>query len=217
MPGVSESVAEWASAVATLLAVLVALFGPAWERRRRSPSLYLEADPADELGPDAKVVFVPEPAGDSRVWLRLAVGNDGRSTAEGVRVVLVRVEASHPYPHQPPMRELKWADVPYDTVTLAPGDLRLVDLVHVATAEDADGTPRRGLVPGVMGYDADDEAHPGHRLWWDLAGGVYTFHLRLSARDVPAVRYVARCEIDSAVVHLRDLARQLAATTVTRR
>ena len=210
----SESVAEWASAVATLLAVLVALFGPAWERRRRRPSLYLEADCGDEFGADAKVVFVPEPAGDSRVWLRLAVGNKGRSTAEGVRVVLVRVEATHPYPHQPPTRELKWADVPYDTVTLAPGDVRLVDLVHVATAEDADGTSRRGLVPGVMRYDADDEAHPGHRLWWDLDGGVYTFHLRLSARDVPSTRYVARCEIESATGAPADLARQLAATTV---
>ena len=212
----SESVAEWASAVVTLLAVLVALFGPAWERRRRSPSLYLEADPGDELGPDAKVVFLPEPARDSRVWLRLAVGNSGRSTAEDVRVVLVRVEASPPDPHQLPMRELKWADVPYDTVTLAPGDLRLVDLLHVATAEDADGRHRCGLVPGVMAYDADDEPHPGHRLWWDVAGGTYTFHLRLSARDVPAVRYVAHCEIDPSALHPRDLARQLAATTVSR-
>jgi hypothetical protein len=67
-----------------------------------------------------------------------------------------------------------------------------------------------------MGYDADDEAHPGHRLWWDLAGGVYRFHLRLSARDVPAVRYVAQCVIDAAALHPRDLAQQLAATTVTR-
>ena len=210
----TDAVSGWASAVATFLAVLVALFGPAWDRRRRLPVLYLDAEPSGDLGPDAKVVFVPEPAGDSRVWLRLAVGNRGRSTAEGVRVVLFRVEASQPYPHHPPMRELKWADVPYDTVTLAPGDVRLVDLVHVATAEDADGTSRRGLVPGVMRYDADDEAHPGHRLWWDLDGGVYTFHLRLSARDVPSTRYVARCEIESATGAPADLARQLAATTV---
>jgi hypothetical protein len=210
----TESVAAWASAVATFLAVLVALFGPAWERGRRRAVLYLDADPSDDLGPHAKVVFVPEPAGDSRVWVRLAVGNSGRSTAEGVRVVLVRVEASQSYPHQPPMRELKWADVPFDTVTLAPGELRLVDLVHLQITGDAAGAPRRGLVPGVMGYDQSDDAHPGHRLWWDLAGGVYTFHLSLSAKDVPAVRYVARCELDMADADIGDLAQQLARTTV---
>ena len=211
----SETVAAWASAVATLFAVLVALFGPAWERRRRSPLLYLEADPSDELGPDAKVVFIPAPAGDSKVWLRLAVGNRGRSTAEGVRVVLVRVDPPQPAPHQPPARELKWADVPFDTVTLAPGDLRLVDLLHVA-AEDAGGTRRCGLVPGVMTYGAGDEAHPGHRLWLELVPGTYTFHLRLSATDVPAARFVVRCEVDAGTTDLAELAQQVARTTVAR-
>ena len=90
-----------------------------------------------------------------------------------------------------------------------------MDLLHLAAADDAHGGQRQGLVPGVMAYEPGDDAHPGHRLWWDLMSGTYTFHLRLSARDVPSKRYVARCAIE-ATPDLGSLARQLAAVTVQR-
>jgi hypothetical protein len=209
---VGETTAAWAGAVATLLAVLVALFGPAWERGRRSPLLHLVADPPAHLGAAAKVVHVPAPAGDSKVWLRLAVVNAGRSTAEGVRVTLARVEAPQPLTHPPPLRELKWADVPFDSVTLAPGEVRLVDLLHVAMP-DGDVT-EPGLVPGVMRYEPGDDARPGHRLWLTAVGGGYAFHLTVSARDVPAGHYVARVDLRPESAGTGEVARQLGLTTV---
>jgi hypothetical protein len=209
-----ESTAAWAGAVATLLAVLVALFGPAWERGRRSPVLHLLADPPPHLGDTTKVVHVPSPGGDSTVWLRLAVVNAGRSTAEGVRVTLARVEAPEALPHPPPLRELKWADVPFDTVTLAPGEVRLVDLLHVALADGDVAEP--GLVPGVMSYQPEDDARPGHRLWLTAVDGGYALHLTLSARDVPATRHVARLDLRLDGAAPGEVVRQLGLTTVER-
>jgi hypothetical protein len=190
----SEAAAAWAGALATLLAVLVALFGTAWERRRSRPVLDLGTGPAD-LRADAMVIHIPDASGDERVWLRLTVMNRGRSTAEAVRLVLLGMAHSGGGSHHPPMRELKWADVPFETVTLAPHEFRLVDLLHVASPA---GGAQQGVVPGVVQFEGDPEVAPGHRLWWPASTGRYTFRVALSARDVPARRFEVELDLDVA-------------------
>jgi len=199
---VSEVWAAWASAGATFLAVVVALFGPAWDRRRRSPRLRLTAEAPERLGPNSTVVFVPAPAGDGRIWLRLMVSNEGMSTAEAVRVLLLSVRTPAPLEHQPPLRELKWGDIPSETMTLAPGEIRPVDLIRLETTSP-------GMVAGFMCHSPSDEAHPGHRLWWPLLSGGYQFELSVSAKDVPARRYVATCDLHVEGSTAQQLASQL--------
>lgn len=179
--------AAWAGTGATTLAVVVALFGPGFERWRRRPRLRL-GDPPPELGTAAKVVGGATDGDGVVHWLRLAVTNCGRSTAEDVRAILLRIDAPHPWRKQPPSRELKWADVRADRGSLPPRVTRLIDLVHVKAVPDG-ATVRRGIVAGVQPVSSADHGQPGSLLWRDLVPGRYVAHVSLSARDVAAVHY----------------------------
>jgi hypothetical protein len=177
----------WVGAGATTLAVVVALFGPSFERWRRRPKLML-SDPPAELGTEAKVVGGPTD-GDSVVhWLRVAVTNCGRSTADDVRAILLRIDAPERLRKQPPSRELKWADVQADRGTLPPRVARLVDVVHVKFVPQG-GVVRCGLVSGVMPVSRADHGEPDSLLWRDLVPGPYVVHVSVSARDVAALHY----------------------------
>jgi hypothetical protein len=80
--------ATWAGAVATLLAVIVALFlglWPAWEQRRRRPILDVEVG---EIEPFERPVF--DQLNVTEYRLRLAVTNTGRTTATGVQAIIER-------------------------------------------------------------------------------------------------------------------------------
>jgi len=139
------STGDWIAAVsaaATVVAVVAALFGPAVERRLRRPRLVLLAEPPAELGVAAKVVADARADGAVCYWLRLAVSNVGRTTADEVRLLLYRVDVEPPLAVQPPAREAKWADVPQDTLTLPPGITRLVDVLHVVRTRDRRGGRR---------------------------------------------------------------------------
>jgi hypothetical protein len=194
----ADTAAAWFSATGTLLAVLVALFGPSWERFRRRPRLQLAADPPDELGTAAKVVGGRTETGVVTYWLRMAVSNAGRSTAEDVRVILLRIDAPQPLAKQPPSRELKWADVATDRGTLPPRVSRLVDIVHLTEATDSSGHERLGLVSGVMPLSAADKGQPDSLLWRNLDTGRYTVHVSVSARDVAAAHYALAFDVDTA-------------------
>ncbi|MFD2093311.1 hypothetical protein [Blastococcus deserti] len=191
-----DDAAAWASAGATTLAVVVALFGPGFERWRRRPKLVL-SDPPPELGTAAKVVGGPTDGDGVVHWLRVAVSNDGRSTAEDVRVILLRIDAPEPLRKQPPSRELKWADVRTDRGSLPPRVARLVDVVHVKFVPDG-GQLRRGLVAGVQPVSSADSGQPGSLLWRDLTAGTYVVHVSVSARDVAARHYAISFAVPAA-------------------
>jgi hypothetical protein len=84
----------WMGALATLLAVLVALivaFWPTWRDRRRRPVLLISVG---EIEPFERPVF--ESGELAEVRLRVSVTNEGRSTARRVRV---RIEGWWSYMH----------------------------------------------------------------------------------------------------------------------
>jgi hypothetical protein len=174
-----DTLAAWVGAGTTFLAVLVALFGPRWERRRLRPILVLLADPPAGMDPGSGVVSWPTVEGWPCCWMRVAVGNVGRTTADDVRLIWLRIETPQPLEKQPPARELKWADIPVDKATLPPNVTRLVDLLHVIIVPPSAGAPRRGFIPGVMAFkETDEETRPDSFLWRDLGPGRHTVHLR---------------------------------------
>jgi hypothetical protein len=189
--------AAWAGAIATSLAVVVALFGPGFERWRRRPKLTLSAYPPAELGTAAKVVGGDTEDGAVTYWLRLPILNSGRSTAEDVRAFFLRIEGPTQINKQPPSRELKWADVIFDRGTLPPRVSRLIDIVHVTTAPDSAGRTRRGVVAGVMPLSSADRGYPDSLLWRDMASGRYQVHVSVSAKDIAAVRYIITFILDA--------------------
>jgi hypothetical protein len=194
--GVVDAAAEWSGSAATFLAVLVALFGPGWERHRRRPRLVVTSEPPEELGTNAKVVSARTEDGSTIHWLRMAVTNEGRSTAEDVRLISLRIEAPGARGRQAPSRELKWADVATDTCSLPPRVSRLVDVVHLTETQDESHVRRRGLVSGVMPLSGADRGRPDSVLWQDLDTGRYAIHVSLSARDVPAAHYAITFTVD---------------------
>jgi hypothetical protein len=171
------------SVVATVCAVLVALFGaPVWQWWRR-PILKIGADD----GAGRRLVCQDKGDGmiDFRCWLRLPVTNVGRSTAEDVMVLLTRVNTPQRIHQQPPARELKWADVPADRLSLPPAVSRLVDVMNFARIS-GNGEYREGLLAGLMPLGNWDHVSPNSPLWMDASPGTYVFHVCLAARDVRA-------------------------------
>jgi hypothetical protein len=206
-------VPAWVGAGATTLAVVVALFGPGFERWRRRPKLVL-SDPPPELGMEAKVVGGPTDGGVVH-WLRLAVSNCGSSTADEVRAILLRVDAPERLRKQFPSRELKWADVKADRETLPPGVTRLIDVVHVKFV--ADGAEiRRGLVGGLQPVSTADGGQPGSLLWRDLEPGPYVVHIGVSARDVAARNYAVAFTVPDGLKPERVAAALRQASVTTR-
>src|SRR4051812_32997369 len=98
----ADAIAAWFGATATFVAVLVALFGPSWERHRRRPRLLLGSNASPELGAAAKVVGGRTDDGSVIYRLRLAVSNAGRTTVNDVRVIMLRIDAPQTLVKQPP-------------------------------------------------------------------------------------------------------------------
>ncbi len=76
-------------------------------RHRRRPRLFVTSAPFRELGTAAKVVGGVTEDGNVIHWSRMVVTNEGRSTAEDVRLISLRIDAPRPLAEQPPSRELK--------------------------------------------------------------------------------------------------------------
>ena len=169
---------------------------------RRRPRLRLSADPPRDLGTQAKVVPSRQDKHNDAYWLRMAVTNDGMTTAHDVRVILLRIDAPEPWRTQPPSRELKWADVDADRATLPPKVSRLVDIVHIVRVTEHGRLnirrhERCGLVPTLKPLSAADSGRPGTLLWRDLLRGTYVVHVALSADDVPSSHVAVRFRIDA--------------------
>src|SRR4051812_2042554 len=97
----ADGIAAWFGATATFLAVLVALFGATWERHRRQPRLLMRSNAPAELGAAAKVVGGRADDGSVTYWLRMAVSNVGRTTADDVRAIMLRIDAPESLLKQP--------------------------------------------------------------------------------------------------------------------
>jgi hypothetical protein len=109
------------SATATVLAVLVALFGPEWRERRKRPQLSLSFDEQRDVVP-------VRPAGEAKwVYARPRVHNrQGRRTAEDVEAVVTSIQREPPAPSEGLLegRALRWSDVDAPKVSVAPGAYR---------------------------------------------------------------------------------------------
>jgi hypothetical protein len=99
-----STAAQWVGAIATSIAVVIALFKDEWLRYRRQPRLSLRIEPKQ---PDCQ--FIPITVrgplgqllwhGDS-YWIRLWIKNEGRGRAEQVQVFVSRLykeDANHEF------------------------------------------------------------------------------------------------------------------------
>jgi hypothetical protein len=195
--------------VVAVLAVVVALLGPSLVQWYRRPKLILHSDVDDDRDGTTKVpqdYFRDGPA----CWLRMAVTNTGRTTAEDARVILYQMS---PAGRQPPIRELKWADVPLDQLAIPPRITRLIDVVRVTLERNRSGDELLGLVPGLMVVDDSvDSGIPETRLWLPVEAADYTMSVSVSAKDVQARRFVISFRLSRTTVD--DNARLLRSAAV---
>lgn len=104
------SAAEWMTAIGTVGAVLVALFGPVLWSWWRRPRLKITYKPAEPFCRDN----VPLEGGALAHWIRVMVTNEGRSTAKrckGQVIKVVRQEDNSVRSDIDPL-PLRWAGVP---------------------------------------------------------------------------------------------------------
>lgn len=113
-----SSIAQWAGAAATFLAVLVALFREPFERWRRRPKFVVRIEPRP---PDCVLSTHTDKAGGGptavvkRYWLRLWIENSGKTRAEQVQVfasAVLRKTARGEFAEVPDFRpmNLRWSN-----------------------------------------------------------------------------------------------------------
>lgn len=185
----TQTIALSVSAVATVLAVLVALFQPSIRERRRRPRL--EVQPFDPESGDATVID-SDPA-DASAWARLRISNaPGRDAARSVEVVLELIEATDPdgarrllfgLQHDLSVlsgNALRWSDRP-PTIKLdiPSGATRRFDLVHVSNTVPSATLPDGSLAVPLRLYFQETPAHEQHLL----ADLEYRVRISVSARN----------------------------------
>jgi hypothetical protein len=174
-------------AIATLGAVLVALFGPIWHEARRRPRLSLEfhADTDDMV-----LSYTGEPQDGEWLFVRLRVVNGkGRRTAHDVEVWMLDIVGDDGAPHRAPARTLKWAGRPDHMLpSLHSGMPRRVDLAEVRRPRE----PAEALFLAVPYHPVVDPPVL-------LPAGHYRFHLLVTAEDVEARSYALDLTLDSSL------------------
>lgn len=180
---------EAIAAVGTVAAVAAALILPFFVPWIRRPKLSTPQE-----GTVGNVVIDPRDALSSgadafKCWLRIYVRNRGKDTAEDCVVLLTRFHSPEDGLRAPPLRELKWADIATDKVSIQPKVERLVDVVHFVSTT-CGGEPVRGLKTGALALSKpDQESGPASPLWVDAVPGVYRLEIDIAARNARAQRY----------------------------
>ncbi|MEU3823397.1 hypothetical protein AB0E74_27855 [Streptomyces sp. NPDC030392] len=192
----ASTVADVTTAVVTFLAVLVALFGRDIEKWRKGPILKIvpTVNGFGDVVSDPRITEKPN-APEFISWLRAKVVNDGRETAEDAVVLLTGIEAPQGILRRPPMRELRWADVPTDKINIQPEVARSVDIAHVVRkaalpGQVTQGNYIAGVKSGLIEHSDDDrQTGPQCPLWMDAHAGRYIYHLTVAASNANAKKY----------------------------
>ncbi|MGD0115011.1 MAG: hypothetical protein ABSC13_03270 [Dehalococcoidia bacterium] len=157
-----------AAAVATFLAVLVALFGrELWDRRRR-PILQIDYDPCEPFC-RYTIMAIGNSTASSLVnshWIRVGVTNKGRGTARACKGKMLAVygpDGSARDDRDPML--LRWSSMPstkeFEPLDLARDERQPLDVVYTQ------GQPGGAFVaaePTPAGFSKTLEAGPTHRV-----------------------------------------------------
>jgi hypothetical protein len=172
------------SVLATVAAVLLALFLQWWRVEKRRPVLRLTF--SDDL---KKEDLAPLDFEDRlELWVRLKVrARPKKATARNVEVLLLRVHRppNAEYLGLVPSRQLAWADTPNERPSIPAGTWRRVDVLKLVARLDGAGPPV--LAPALKEYD--DVAGPqasrysGERYHLTDEGD-YAFDLALTADEM---------------------------------
>jgi len=174
------TISSVSAAVATVAAVILALYLQVYLVRSRRPVLALSVslDPADE-----DVVSLSY-ADSFELWIRVRVSaRPGRSTAKNVRVRLLQAvrppESNSTLPV--PAREFKWAESTETQVEIPSASWRRFDLLQVWV--NRKGAKRQVLIPVFQHYNTP---FPHTERHWLNEPGMYRLILSLSADDIDA-------------------------------
>jgi hypothetical protein len=200
------SLAEWVSAGATLLAVIVALFKDEIIRWRRKPKLFVAVKLAPPDCQKTMLTYVVQRPALTRVaaecyYLRLWVENIGKTTAERVQVFaakLFRRQADQSFREVEgflPMN-LRWAHgQPPDQTPeifaqgISPNMGKHCDLGHIVDPKCRDeisgeGMPTVSTDNTVLALDLEVKPHTLSHL---VPPGVYQLHLRVAGANCAPV------------------------------
>lgn len=157
-----------AVAVATFLAVLVALFGRDLWGRRHAPILQIGYDPREPYCRDTPMI-VENHGAKSTVdshWLRVRITNKGRSTARSCKGKMIAIYGPDGVPRddRDPML-LRWSSTPgdkaFEALDLARDEWQFLD---VAYAQDNLAFALIAAEPTPAGFPKTLEAERSHRV-----------------------------------------------------
>lgn len=174
-----QAVASVGEAVGTISAVVVALFLQLFRVRRRAPDLSLLFSPAQEAGDR---VLVAE--GNLALYVRLRVSNaPKKDMARNVEILLLHVgyPPGSVLPGVMPSRNLAWADVPDQRLSIPSNVYRRVDFLNLWTSAASPGTPQ--LTPSLAQHN--DTWPPADRQLL-TAPGLYDITLAITAENCDA-------------------------------
>ncbi len=192
--------AEWWSAIGTVSAVVVALFGEsiwAWFRR---PKLDVSIRVSR---PDCVKTNFTDQAGRvvaEAYYFRLSVKNRGKRRAEDVEVYAERLEADEDGDFKvvaefPPM-DLKWSHVGRPLQSIAPGLQKHCDLGYIPYPLEGDIQQNiMQLIGNNSRLYFDLEVKP-NQGGWSIPGGTYRLHLAIAAANARVQRRVLEIVFD---------------------
>jgi hypothetical protein len=174
------AIASVGAAIATVAAVILALYLQIYLVRSRRPvlSLSVSLDPNDE---DVVALISPESCG---LWIRVRVSaRSGRSTAKNVRVRLMQATRPSAGKNIPPVpaREFSWADSSESHVEIPAASWRRFDFLRYWV--ELRGEKRRILLPVFQHHRSP---FPHNERHWLNDPGMYRLVLSLTADDIDA-------------------------------
>jgi hypothetical protein len=176
------------SAVASTIAAVTAVYVGVLRVHRTSPKLTVL--PFDATGPD--LVELDQPA--SRwVWARVRIANDrGRRSAEDATVLVVQAEMGTEDGRRVELpllagRWLQWSDADCESVTIAPGVARRIDILTMIAGTS--GTEEPEVRIPIYPPPRASRRHV-------VTGTQIHLELALTAKDVPATRFRLTVDID---------------------
>jgi hypothetical protein len=185
-------IASYLQSVATVVAVVIALFLQVWVTRRQRPvlSMSLSTHLADD---DLTLTERPGSSG-LRCYIRARVHcRTGRGAARNTQVLLMGMERPPSWGAvNPPSvgAPLKWAEVDDLSVTVPSGVWRRVDLLQLWTADVADPPLAWTALAKTAGQ------YPPSLRYLLREAGHYTFHLAVTADDAQPSMWRLSFEFD---------------------
>jgi len=184
VPAVLTAISAAASTVAATTAVYVGVL----RVHRTAPKLTIL--PFDETGPDLVELDLFE---ERAFWARVRILNDRRSrSASDAMVLVVSAEVITEDGSRVSLpllagKPLQWSEAYCDSVTVAPGVPRRVDLLKLSSPRPEGTGPELRLVILPTPQNSRRDVVPGRTIHLELA---------LTERDVPATLFSVTADVD---------------------